>query len=347
MNLGILALLAFLPLSTLAGNEDEPLNAPEARDRNLEVFNAPKPITLKQPDYPRTLLERGIEGWVNVNFMIDPLGKAYEIVVTDSTGQARFEKSAIRAVKRWEFEPASLDGKAVDAGKNYKLIFELEGARPGARRSFISRYRKFTKAVELGDKGEASQLLTKMKVENLYEDAYFHLARFNYYSRWGTEDEQYSALVKAIAHEKNHKFLPEQTFISALFSIYALEIKSQDFGTALNTANILAKQKLDENRQEKVQQSLEQLLALKTDDQSFSTRGKIGAAYSWFTTLLKKNFQIEVLQGELAEIKLRCQKKYVFFRYQADKSFRIPTNYGDCQMEIVGNPQTLFELTQF
>lgn len=51
--------------------------------------------------------------------------------------------------------------------------------------------------------------------------------------------------------------------------------------------------------------------------------------------------------GEMAEIKLRCDKKYVFFHYYPEISYRTPQEYGDCQMELVGNPGTRFNLIQF
>ena len=69
--------------------------------------------------------------------------------------------------------------------------------------------------------------------------------------------------------------------------------------------------------------------------------------YSWFTRWLKKNFEIEVLQGELAEIKLRCQKNYVLLRYHAEHAYQIPRSYGACAMELLGNPGTEFKLAQY
>ena len=104
----------------------------EAIETQLEVFIGPKPIDLKTPKYPRKEQRLGKEGWVQLNFMISPEGKPYEVVVTDSVGSEAFEKTALRTLKRWTYEPALMDGVPIDAGSNFKIVFAL------TRRDYLS-----------------------------------------------------------------------------------------------------------------------------------------------------------------------------------------------------------------
>ena len=62
-----------------------------------------------------------------MNFMVDPKGKPYEIEVTDSIGDEAFRKAALKAVEIWRFEPAMLNGEAIDAGHRHRITFELTG----------------------------------------------------------------------------------------------------------------------------------------------------------------------------------------------------------------------------
>ena len=71
----------------------------------IETYIPPKARKLYAPNYPRRQAARGQEGWVLMNFMVDPKGKPYEIEVADSVGDDYFRKAALRAVETWRFEP--------------------------------------------------------------------------------------------------------------------------------------------------------------------------------------------------------------------------------------------------
>jgi hypothetical protein len=65
-------------------------------------------------------------------------------------------------------------------------------------------------------------------------------------------------------------------------------------------------------------------------------RGAAAARYTW----------IVVASGEDAEIKSRCQKSFVFCRYQPREQYTVESRHGSCAIEVVGNPGTKFELIQ-
>jgi hypothetical protein len=74
--------------------------------------------------------------------------------------------------------------------------------------------------------------------------------------------------------------------------------------------------------------------------------GEIITGTSWNYELLKRRFQIEVASGKVAEIKLRCDRQYVFFQFDPKLQYTIGGNDRSCSMEVVGDPGTKFRLTQ-
>jgi len=57
-------------------------------------------------------------------------------------------------------------------------------------------------------------------------------------------------------------------------------------------------------------------------------------------------FSIVVASGAVKEIKLRCQKQYLFFRYQPGLEYSIGSKSDHCGIEVVGDPGTTFRLIQ-
>lgn len=65
------------------------------------------------PEYPFEAVRRGIQGTVLLRFDVDENGDVQNPEVVFSIPSSIFEQSAIDAVLRWEYEPASLDGEPV------------------------------------------------------------------------------------------------------------------------------------------------------------------------------------------------------------------------------------------
>lgn len=68
-----------------------------------------------KPDYPRLAQRRGWEGIVVLEMDLDKNGLPQRVEIADSSGHRVLDKAAQAAVKRWRFNPATRDGKAVAA----------------------------------------------------------------------------------------------------------------------------------------------------------------------------------------------------------------------------------------
>jgi len=85
------------------------------------------PLVRVNPEYPRRALQRGIEGWVQMQFTITAAGTVKDIRVVDSEPKKVFDEPAMQAVSRWRYNPRVENGVAVErVGIRVLLRFKLE-----------------------------------------------------------------------------------------------------------------------------------------------------------------------------------------------------------------------------
>jgi protein TonB len=85
------------------------------------------PLVRIEPDYPMQARQRGIEGWVVVEFTISTAGTVKDAEVVASEPGNVFDRAAVQAVRKWKYNPKVVDGKAVErTGMKIRLDFEME-----------------------------------------------------------------------------------------------------------------------------------------------------------------------------------------------------------------------------
>jgi len=85
------------------------------------------PLVRIEPDYPARAAQKGIEGFVVVQFTITPAGTVKDPRVIQSEPNGVFDASALAAVSRWKYNPKLEAGTAVARpGVKVKLAFQLE-----------------------------------------------------------------------------------------------------------------------------------------------------------------------------------------------------------------------------
>ncbi len=84
------------------------------------------PIVRVTPQYPLRASERGIEGWVEVEFTISKLGTVKNPTVINSHPSSIFDRSALKAIRKWKYTPKIEDGEPVERpGEKVRLRFDL------------------------------------------------------------------------------------------------------------------------------------------------------------------------------------------------------------------------------
>jgi protein TonB len=84
------------------------------------------PIVRVTPQYPLRASERGIEGWVEVEFTISKLGTVKNPNVLNSHPSSIFDRAALKAIRKWKYNPKIEDGEPVErSGIKVRLKFNL------------------------------------------------------------------------------------------------------------------------------------------------------------------------------------------------------------------------------
>ncbi len=87
------------------------------------------PIATLAPRYPTEAARDGIQGYVCFKFTIQPDGSIGDLEVYDAKPRRVFDQEARRAIQKWKFRPAMVDGKPVaQPGAKYCMDFKLDEA---------------------------------------------------------------------------------------------------------------------------------------------------------------------------------------------------------------------------
>jgi len=85
------------------------------------------PLVRVEPLYPQRAAQRGIEGWVEVEFTISAAGTVSSPRVIAYEPSTVFNRAALKAIRKWKYNPKIEEGKAVERpGVTVRLSFELK-----------------------------------------------------------------------------------------------------------------------------------------------------------------------------------------------------------------------------
>ncbi len=86
------------------------------------------PIVKVQPVYPRRALQRGIEGFVIVEFTVTKQGAIRDPHVIEANPEGIFEQAAIDAAMKFKYKPRVVNGDATEvSGVQNRITFQIDG----------------------------------------------------------------------------------------------------------------------------------------------------------------------------------------------------------------------------
>ena len=91
-----------------------------------EIDHPLRPLVQVPPLYPMAARRKGIEGWVNVRFIVDEQGRVDDIRIFESRPQKIFDSSVIRCVSAWRFTPGTVEGVPIKTRVETTIRFDLE-----------------------------------------------------------------------------------------------------------------------------------------------------------------------------------------------------------------------------
>lgn len=337
----VASILAAVAAGAIANSEAPP------GETAVETFRPPKHIELKPPKYPFTQHRKGNEGWVSLNFMVDPDGVPYDITVNDSSGEEAFERAAVKAAENFRYEPAVFKGAAIDAGANMSITFELSGIA-GARSTFVKRYKRYNSLLDKGDEVAAArtlELLAKIN-RNLYEEAYYQLILSKKHHQEGDIDAEYQAIKRAGFIDKDRGYLPDDALTSVLLRKMDLELKLNKLVQAHMTIRNLQKRELDPELHTQLDEVAAAIRSVATADGVVKSNGRIRRDNLYVHELIKRTFGLEEIDGDVAEARLHCNKGSVGFVYREEMQYTVNEDWDNCTLFLIGNPDTTFVLVE-
>lgn len=78
------------------------------------------------PNFPVSARERGIDGWVDVQFVVKADGSLGEVTIVGAQPVGIFEQPALDAVRRWRYQPVTHDGQAIAQRARIRVRFAVQ-----------------------------------------------------------------------------------------------------------------------------------------------------------------------------------------------------------------------------
>jgi protein TonB len=106
--------------------ETPTVQEPSADEPSLVAISSLTRTKYVAPKYPRAAERRGDSGWVDIVFTVAVDGTVSNVEARQSEPEGVFDRAAIRAVEKWEFEPVTEDGRPVERRVGVRMMFALE-----------------------------------------------------------------------------------------------------------------------------------------------------------------------------------------------------------------------------
>ncbi len=78
------------------------------------------------PPYPQEAVRKGQEGLVLLTAHVDKIGRPSKVEVKTSSGFRLLDEAALKAVRRWKFDPARMGFLSVDSKIDIPIRFDIE-----------------------------------------------------------------------------------------------------------------------------------------------------------------------------------------------------------------------------
>lgn len=321
--------------------------------KHIETVVSAKPINRVPPRYPVSAARKGQEGWVQVSFVVDENGDVIDPIVEDSSGIKGFEKAALKAVKKWKYDPANRNGEAIEQCETkVQLDFKLQGNnKAGVRRTF---YNNFREVQELLAENNMEQALAKFdelssdKLYNRFENAWFWLLDSDIAIKLDDKKRAVSSAGRAILSSDSVSVLGDKNYKMIVNRKFSIELEMQRYSDALKTFENLQEQD-DESLNELVELHrpyVEKINDLIASDAMLVNNGVLEEDSNWGYSLLRNNFALTDIQGRLDMVDIRCQNYRAKYTAEADNIWSIPESWGECRVHITGAPNSQFKLVE-
>jgi len=316
----------------------------------VEVFSPARTVEIKNPKYPQNALNKGLEGWVVLGYMVDVEGHAQAPIVIDSSDPV-FEQAAIKSVMAAKYQPAMQNGEPVESCTHRRRFTFALGdwaGRQTVSKRFARLARHFRNAATDNEQETMAELyekLNSLEMNSAYEQGYFQLVSGQYFEAIGELERATNHYQRAVSwssaslKQQNIIFAAQKTTNLLLQQEKYLEV--MDFVNGLDDELRDVKEMQSVNRvAQKIEQHFAEVEVLK-NTQATNDDGKS------FVLLRRPVFELDAAEGAIDTFTLRCRSKYITYSYAGAKTIHIPKEWGECGLSLTGQPNTSFSVYQY
>jgi TonB family protein len=306
------------------------------------------------PKYPRRALNQGIEGWIVVGYTILKDGSTSDIFVIDASIDNYFEKAAMEAVEGWKYEPATLDGQAVDeAGKTGRLTFVITD-QWGVTGSFQASFDKAFEALDANDLETAREIIDELdqnKRRLMAEVFYLDVLELAYWRKMEDDEKALEHVNRALVMANYNA--PEATYIELLRQGVVQSGLANDYQQALDRYATLLEMTPNLPEDDPVHVVASQSQAIIEGNQPIIADAEITEcqycspkASRWVYSLNRNRFSFDQVQGEINEIVVRCGIRSTSMAYDPKMIWKVERDWGACQVWVYGDEGTSFRIIE-
>ncbi len=224
----VLAFLLFAGLAVDAAEQPVDLREHVRFGEHLHLIEQPL------PDFPKSELLRGREGWVLLSYAVLEDGSVFSPVIEASSGSEAFNEAATAAVSRWRYLPGE--------GQTDKVLlhFVYERKQPFVSKKFFARDRKVHAAIDKDRLEKAQALIDEMRAKDdltTVELAYTYIAEGRIFETQGNKEEQLQRFRRAMINDG--RWLGRNDYLKLLHAAVILELQLKDYSSALRDYRIL------------------------------------------------------------------------------------------------------------
>ncbi len=288
---------------------------------------------------------------VELEFMVNKKGRAYDVIVTKST-ERDFEKSAIAAVKRYRYEPATLNGEPVDSRKSVNIRFSMRAWVNAVGGKFANVYKSTERL--LNEKKSLDEIefnlkrLRRSEFITIYALAHYYFLETRFAMRFQTKQDQLRSIQKLLLVESrlgsDVKFLDENSRSFILQNELQLLIQLGRYGEAHKKYQTLKKEM--PKSAIAFEDSMNQVYEILNTGTPFASEIRLFDRGRELIQLTKGKFVIDNVNGEIKDLKLRCDTRLETLNFGDGLEYSIPKSWGECNLEFIGIPETTAKLIQ-
>ena len=349
MIIGNISRAAALALLALAS-----VSAPGAEDFDIKITNfdvRATPLAQPEPQFPKQGIPRGQEGWVRMSFVVTAEGRAIDPIVIDSSGGARFEKSALEVVMDWQFASPG----TAQFNNSADIRFQYARGRDRATSAFERRYRKIVTDLHFERPRDARKEIDSTIAHggwNLYESAMLWLMIGRVEGAEGDHAAKLESYHRALALS-NRSILDGNDRCNLLSKLFDLEIEHAQYASARQTFRQLRKEPAGGKHTVAARDDAAVIDRLIHGSEPISAKATIynpcdcdSGKPLWSYVPARRTFSFSGLNGNVERFEVRCEKERFSDSIATDKLWSLPEDSGSCRVFVFGDDGANFDFVE-